>query len=221
MKALLALIHFTTENGAVFNSKDLSRFELVVFNNMTGDTLSTDQEAAFKTWLMDGGAWIGIHGSGDSSHKDWDWYQNQLIGPTFTGHPAAPQFQKARVVNLAPDHPVMAGIGADFIHKDEWYSFDSVAQDYGHTPLAGLDETTYKPRNHIYGDVSDLRMGNEAIEHPIIWSNCPGTGRMVYSAIGHSDKSYKDPVVRKILENSFKWVTVKTDTDGAHCPAKE
>ncbi len=209
---------FTTENGAVFNADQLARFDVVVFNNVTGDALSPDQESVFQLWLEAGGAWIGLHGAGDNSHMDWNWYQNGLIGPTFTSHPMDPQFQDARVVNLAPDHPVMAGIPSDFTHNDEWYSFDSVPQDYGHTPLAGLDETTYIPENHVYGDISDLRMGEGAINHPIIWSSCPGEGRTVYSAIGHNETSYKDAVYRKILFNSFDWVSGKTDASGEHCP---
>ncbi len=210
---------YTTANGSVFNAETLARFEVVIFNNMTGDTLNTDQEKAFQTWLEAGGAWIGLHGAGDSSHMDWDWYQNELIGPTFISHPMAPQFQDARVVNLAPEHPIMKGVPADFTHNDEWYTFDSTAQSHGHTPLAGLDETTYSPRNTVYG-VEDLRMGEGAINHPIIWSHCPGKGRAFYSAIGHLETSYKDPNYARILNNAFDWVRGETDKDGAACPKK-
>jgi len=210
---------FTTANGAVFNPATLDRFKVIIFNNVTGDALSPEQESAFEDWLQDGGAWIGLHGAGDSSHEDWDWYQNYLIGPTFTSHPMAPQFQDARVVNLAPEHPIMEGIPAEFMHNDEWYSFDSVAQAYGHTPLAGLDESTYSPRNTVYGP-EDLRMGEGAINHPIIWSHCPGSGRAFYSAIGHNETSYADPVYKQILINAFDWVSGEKDPDGTACPAE-
>lgn len=211
---------FTTENSAVFNEKDLSRFEVVIFNNMTGDSLSPAQETVFQNWLEKGGSWIGIHGSGDNSHKDWSWYSDKIIGPTFIGHPADPQFQDASVVTLAPSHPVMQGIPASWQHNDEWYSFDSRAQDHGMIPLAGLDEDSYSPRNDVYGDVSDLRMGKGAINHPIIWVTCPGKGRAVYSAIGHGDDSYDSEINRKFLNNSFAWVTRKTDAKSLGCKAE-
>ncbi len=210
---------YTTANGSVFHPDTLARFKVVVFNNMTGDTLNKEQEKAFRNWLENGGAWMGLHGAGDSSHMDWDWYQNELIGPTFISHPMAPQFQDARVVNLAPEHPIMAGVPTDFIHNDEWYTFDSTAQSHGHTPLAGLDETTYSPRNTVYG-VEDLRMGEGAINHPIIWSHCPGQGRAFYSAIGHLETNYNDPNYARILDNAFDWVRGKTDKNGTACPEK-
>ena len=208
---------FTTANGAVFNSTDLARFKLIVFNNVTGDVLSFDQRKAFENWLRNGGGWIGIHGAGDASQEDWRWYQETLIGPRFIGHPEEPQFQVARVETLNSDHPVTLGVSPDWVHKDEWYSFDSRAQDHGATVLFGLDESTYQPRNDAYGEVSDLRMGDGAINHPIVWVRCTGEGRAFYSAIGHSETSYQDPNNRKLLSNAVDWVTRKTDETGLGC----
>ncbi|MEL7447057.1 MAG: ThuA domain-containing protein, partial [Pseudomonadota bacterium] len=180
---------FTTENGAVFNPEQLARFDLVVFNNMTGDALSPTQERAFQSWLERGGALIALHGSGDNSHGDWSWYDDQVIGPQFVGHPADPQFQDARVVNLASAHPIMDGIPAEWIHNDEWYSFDRA--DVGNAvPLLGLDEDSYSPQNLLYGDREDLRMGGGPEGHPIAWARRLGEGRTVYSAIGHNHTSY-------------------------------
>lgn len=209
---------FTTANGAVFNEADLSRFDLVVFNNMTGDALSPEQRTAFEQWLSGGGAWIGIHGAGDASQDNWAWYQETLIGPRFIGHPANPQFQEARVETLNANHPVTQGISPNWVHNDEWYSFDGRAQDYGAIVLLGLDESTYDPvKRSDDGEEVDLRMGEGAINHPIVWVRCVGEGRAFYSAIGHSDVSYEDPNNRKLLSNAFDWVTKRTDLEGAGC----
>lgn len=197
---------YTTENGAVFNANDLRRFKVIVFNNMTGDTLNKAQQEAFKNWLMAGGAWIGLHGSGDSSHTSWPWYDKSLIGPEFIGHPAAPQFQDARLVTINTEHPIMSGVPKEWNIIDEWYSFDGVPQDFGLTPLMGLDESSYSPENKIYGDVGDLRMGPTPQEHPVLWVGTIGQGRIVYSALGHSHETYDNTVYRDILTNAFKWV---------------
>ncbi len=196
---------FTTVNAAVFNAEQLARFDLVVFNNMTGDSLSPEQESAFQNWIEDGGALIALHGSGDNSHSDWSWYDTQVIGPQFIGHPADPQFQNARVVNLAAAHPIMQGIPADWIHNDEWYSFDT-AKLTGAVPLLGLDEDSYNPQNLVYGDREDLRMGGGPQGHPIAWARCIGKGRSFYSAIGHKHTSYDDPIYRRVLTNAVAWV---------------
>jgi len=208
---------FTTANGAAFNQDDLARFDLVVFNNVTGDVLSQQQRDAFERWLKAGGGWIGLHSAGDASHHGWRWYQDKLIGPRFIGHPADPQFQEARIETVAPKHPISSGVAAEWFVEDEWYSFDSRAQDHGATVLFGLDESTYLPRNDSYGEVQDLRMGEGGIEHPIVWVRCIQQGRTFYSAIGHSDENYQDPNYRKLLSNAFNWVTRQIDKDGVGC----
>ena len=50
----------------------------------------------------------GIHGAGDNSHKDWDWYVKSIIGTNFIGHPMDPQFQKATMRIEDKAHPATA-----------------------------------------------------------------------------------------------------------------
>lgn len=207
---------FSTENGAIFNAEDLAKFKIVVMNNFTGDGLSPVQEAALQSWVEAGGGLLTLHGAGDASHGDWPWYAKEVIGPTFIGHPAAPQFQDARIETLAPQHPVAAGVPAEWMANDEWYSFDSLPND-NFTVIAGLDESTYSPVNTQYGDVSDLRMGEGAENHPIIWSRCIGSGRTVFSAIGHLETAYENPVYAALLENAARWVAKETDAESAGC----
>lgn len=212
---------FTTVNAAVFNAEDLARFDIVVFNNATGDTLSVEQEQAFQTWLETGGAWIGLHGSGDNTHADWSWYANGLVGPTFTGHPLTPHFQVVRVETLDPEHVIMSGAPTVWQHEDEWYFFDSHPKDYGLRPLAGIHETDFKPTGADVENLANWAMGDAPADHPIIWVGCPGEGRAFYSAIGHSDLSYEVETYRQILDNAFEWVLKKTDASGDGCPAAD
>ncbi|WP_114522161.1 ThuA domain-containing protein [Altererythrobacter sp. ZODW24] len=207
----------TTADERIFNSEQLAGFDVIVFNNMTGDVLSPAQEAAFQQWLEGGGAWIGLHGSGDNTHADWPWYDQQIIGPEFIGHPADPQFQTARLVSLAPSHSILDGIPGEWMHHDEWYSFDDASKLGTATALIGIDESSYTPENNVYGDVSDLRMGGEPANHPLVWVRCVGKGRSFYSAIGHSQTSYDDPVYRKLLENALRWVRER-DSASTGCP---
>ncbi len=197
---------FTTVNSAVFNTDQLARFDLVVFNNVTGNALTGDQKAAFETWLGQGGAWIGLHGAGDNSHGAWPWYMQSLIGPTFIGHTSDPHIQDARVVNLDADHPVMSGLPDSFIIDDEWYSFDSSASAHGMHVLAGLDESSYITENQSFGDVTDMRMGPEPTDHPVIWVTCVGEGKGFYSALGHRQHTYRNATYRQLLESAFDWV---------------
>jgi type 1 glutamine amidotransferase len=220
MKAAKKMGHgyYTTEHSGIFNEKDLARFDVVVFNNMTGDALTPEEEAAFAKWQSKGNGTVLIHGAGDDSHQDWNFYHNELLGATFVSHPMAPQFQEARVEVLKPAHPVMAGISSDFMATDEWYTFETVPND-NFIVLAGLDESTYSPLNKVYGDRSDLRMGPKPTDHPIVWARCfaDNQARSVFTAMGHRYETYEKGEALLILENALNWVANKTDPQSAGC----
>ncbi|WJG08691.1 ThuA domain-containing protein [Aliiglaciecola sp. LCG003] len=220
MKAAKEMGHgyFTTEHSGIFNEKDLARFDVIVFNNMTGDALTPEQELAFAKWQSKGKGTVLLHGAGDDSHQDWSFYHNELLGATFVSHPMAPQFQPARVEILQPTHPVMAGMPKDFMAIDEWYTFDAPPSD-DFIVLAGLDESTYSPVNTVYGDRSDLRMGPKPVDHPIIWSRCIGDmqARVVFNAMGHRYESYETEETLLLLKNMLNWAAKKTDPQSQGC----
>lgn len=210
----------STEDSRIFNAEDLAQFDVVVFNNMTGAPLTDDQRAAFEGWVLGGGGLLAIHGAGDDSHKAWPWYQRRVIGPLFIGHPADPQLQTAQVDVLALDHPAVAKMPSTFEHSDEWYSFDQRPGPDA-VVLLGLDETTYTPRNLVYGDVSDLRMGDQPSDHPIAWARCFGQGRFVYSGLGHNAAAFASPEHQQLLGNAISWLGKKTDPDSKGCPSSD
>ncbi len=192
---------FHTENGAVFNAEDLSRFAVVIFHNASGDILSQEQQLAFQTWLQDGGGWLGVHAAGDGSHQDWPWYVENLLGAKFTAHPMDPQYQVADVTNEMPDHPVMTGLPKNWQHEEEWYSWERSPRGKDFTILVSIDEQSYSPIQKILGAENDLRMG----DHPVVWNRCIGEGRAIYSALGHQAKAYEDSKHKQLLENAITW----------------
>ena len=66
---------YETEEGGIFNAKQLAKFTTVIFNNSTGEVINDKQKKALEQYVENGGGLIGIHGSGDNSHH-WDWYVN-------------------------------------------------------------------------------------------------------------------------------------------------
>lgn len=198
---------FHTENGAVFNTQDLARFNVVVFLNASGDMLNAEQESVFQAWLQAGGGWLGIHAAGDDSHLAWQWYRDNLIGANFTAHPMGPQFQRATVVLENHEHPVLAGLPDIWVHQEEWYSWETSPRSEGFTILATLDEESYSPVQKFMGKERDLHMG----DHPVVWSNCIGEGRSVYVAMGHKAEAFKQPQVRQLINNALTWIVEGTD----------
>jgi len=46
------------------NAGQLAKFKLVIWNNTSGDPLTEAQRTAFKTWVENGGSYMGVHGAG-------------------------------------------------------------------------------------------------------------------------------------------------------------
>ena len=201
--------YFQTENGAAFSPEILSKFDAVVFNNVSGDVFSPAQQAAFKAFLENGGGYVGVHAAGDNSHQAWGWYINDLIGATFTQHTMDPQFQTATVNVEDKAHPVTQGLPASWQRVEEWYSFDKSPRTTGAHVLITVDEKTYNPVGMFS---KDLRMG----DHPMVWSRCVGKGRFVYSAFGHRAESWAEPENRTLMANSVGWAL---KLNGSECGA--
>lgn len=202
--------YYQTENGATFSPAILSRFDAVVFNNVSGDVFTPAQRAALRGFIANGGGFVGVHGAGGDMRYNWNWYVEHLIGAQFKGHPMDPQFQSAVVRIEDVTHPATRGLPASWRRTDEWYSFDASPRKAGYHVLATLDESTYSPKGP-WGQ--DLVMGKD---HPIVWWHCSGKGRALYSAMGHAASAYAEPEYRGMLLGAVRWALRK---DGAGCDA--
>ncbi|MCB2079542.1 MAG: ThuA domain-containing protein [Novosphingobium sp.] len=188
-----------SDKGGAMTPETLSRFDAVIWNNISGDVLTLSQRKAFRDYIEGGGGFVGIHGSGGDPVYFWDWYADTLIGARFAGHPRNPQFQEARVVVADSDHPAARDLPAEWRMTDEWYSFKTNPRDGGARIVARLDEKSYDPSA---GFPIDLGMGEE---HPIAWSRIVGKGRSFYSAIGHVPATYEQPQHKAMLEDAIAW----------------
>jgi uncharacterized protein len=185
---------FVTENAAVMNAEQLGRFKLAIWNNTSGDVLTEPQRAAFKTWLENGGAFVGTHGAGGDPRYEWAWYPETLIGAQFTSH-STQQLGTVRIEDTKS--PITQGLPAVWQRtvRDEWYAFkDNPRAKPGFHILAVADETTYDPGRSTMG-----------ADHPMVWTHCVGKGPVFYSAIGHSAETYTEPNHLRLLENAIAW----------------
>ena len=192
---------YHTENGAVFNREALARFDVAVWHNASGDSLDAQQKQAFRDWLEAGGGYVGTHAAGDASHT-WPFYVERIIGAKFIGHPMGPQFQDAEVVVEDRGHPATRHMPENFVHNDEWYSFEASPRSPDVQVLARIDEDSYQPAMKMLFMDKDLRMG---ADHPIIWWRCVERGRAIYTILGHSAEVYESPEVQGFLEGAISW----------------
>jgi type 1 glutamine amidotransferase len=177
-----------TEDPTQFSPENLARFQVVVFLLTTGDVLDDDQQAAFEAWIAAGGGYVGVHSAADTEH-DWPFY-GTLVGAYFVSHP---DVQQASVDVEVADHPATVGLPSPWVRTDEWYNLQPNPRP-NVTVLATVDESTYTG-------------GTMGADHPITWSHpTGGGGRAFYTAMGHTDESYCDPLFRQLLVGALRWV---------------
>jgi type 1 glutamine amidotransferase len=168
-----------TEDERAFTDRNLARYAALVFLSTTGEPIARqDHRRAFQRYIRRGGGFLGIHAASDSFER-WPWYVG-LVGARFRRH--APGTSPARVVVEDRDTPATRGLPGVWRRVDEWYAFRSNPRARVHV-LATLDERSYDPGPAAMG-----------ADHPIAWCHRYDRGRSVYTAMGHTIASYREPL---------------------------
>ena len=169
----------TTTDASYFTRKHLKKYAAVVFLNTTGDVLNDEQQIAFQKYIHSGKGFVGVHAATDTEYN-WPWY-NQLVGAYFKSHPK----QQEAVLNITDAADASTShLPAKWKRFDEWYNFKSLQN--GLHVLITIDEKSYTGGEN--GDV-----------HPMAWHHEFDGGRAFYTALGHTDESYADPLYLKHL----------------------
>ncbi len=176
-----------TTNAAYFSPDSLSRYHSVVFLSTTGDVLTPVQQEAFEAYIRAGGGFMGVHAATDTEYA-WPWY-NRLVGAYFDSHP---EVQQASILVTDKKHPATRSLPESWQRTDEWYNFKNMQP--GIAVLAYLDETSYEG-------------GTNGKEHPIIWYHPFDGGRAFYTAGGHTEESYSEPLFLEHLLGGLRYTT--------------
>lgn len=196
---------YLTKNAAVHNEEDLKKFQVVVWNNVSGDVLTEEQRAALKNWIEQGGGWVGIHGAGGDPAYQWDWYVDTLIGAQFVGHTMHPQFQDADVLVADPQLSLTKHLPSRWqLSQEEWYAFDDNPRKKGYEIILSIDEDSYITKGSTFFGVDSMEG-----EHPLAWRHRLGRGRVFYNAIGHQAHTYEVPEYQQLMNNALIWAMDK------------
>ena len=199
--AELGLKVIATEDASIFTSKSLASVRVVVFLNTTGDILNDREQAAFESYIRNGGAWFGVHAAADTEYN-WAFYKG-LVGAYFKSHPA---IQPARINVEITDHPSTRMLPGLWNRTDEWYTYRlSPREDV--TVLASLDEDSFSG-------------GGMNGDHPIAWCHEYEGGRALYTGGGHTKESYREPKFRAHLKGAIEWLIKSESGPGANPDAE-
>lgn len=178
-----------TEDASLFNEKELAKYNAVVFLNTTGDVLNDEQQTSFERYIQGGGGYVGIHSATDCEY-DWAWY-GQLAGAYFLDHPSTPSnVQKGKFMVTQKNHFLTQGMADEFERTDEFYSFKNISPQIN--VVLKIDEKSY-----IGGHNGD--------NHPMSWYQEFNGGRSFYTAMGHTNETFSEPLFLNHLYAGIKY----------------
>ncbi|WP_420148980.1 ThuA domain-containing protein, partial [Spirosoma sp.] len=179
-----------TEDASQFSDANLKKFNAVVFLNTTGDVLNAEQQTAFERYIQAGGGYVGIHSATDTEYE-WPWY-GKLAGAYFLDHPMPNNVQKGKFIVTLKNHWATQGMPDEFERSDEFYSFKDISPKIN--VVVKIDEKSY-----VGGKNPDF--------HPMSWYQEYDGGRAFYTAMGHTDESFAEPLVLNHLWAGINYVT--------------
>lgn len=175
---------------ADFNDANLKQYAALIFMSTTGEFLKDEsQKAALQKYIKNGGGFVGVHAASDAMNK-WQWY-GDLVGAYFKQHPQGTPLATLNVVDRTSNATKF--LPERWERKDEWYAFTYLPKDV-HV-LIKLDESSL-PAGTYDGRGAGAKMGED---HPMAWWHNFDGGRSFYTALGHTDDSYQDPLFIKHL----------------------
>jgi len=178
-----------TEDAAQFSDKNLQKYNAVLFLNTTGDVLSDQQQIAFERYIQAGGGYVGVHAATDTEYG-WAWY-GKLAGAYFLDHPMTPSnVQNGKFIVTKKNHWATQGMPDEFERKDEFYSFKDISPKIN--VVLKIDEKSYTG-------------GKNPDFHPISWYQEFDGGRSFYTAMGHTDETFSEPLFLNHLFAGIKY----------------
>ena len=197
-----------SKDGSTFSPEYLAKFDAVIFYT-TGDltTVGNDGEPAmtaagkqaFFDYVKGGKGFIGLHSATDTFHtgKDagldpanpTDTYIS-MLGGEFIGHG-----EQQAATNTVTDtkFPGIAGAGPSFCFHEEWYSLKNLNPDM-HV-ITVIDAPSMKGNDY------------NRPPYPTTWARMEGKGRVFYTAMGHRDDIWSNPVFQDLLVGAIRWTT--------------
>ena len=175
----------TTTDSKKFTYNNLKQYAAVIFLSTTGDVLNDTQQSEFERYIRAGGGFVGVHSATDTEYG-WPWYGN-LVGAYFSKHPAQ---QSATFHVIDQKFIATKNLPAEWKRFDELYNFKWISKDI-HV-LITIDEKSYTG-------------GENGEYHPMSWYHEYDGGRAFYTALGHTDESYADPLYLGHLLGGIKY----------------
>ncbi|MCK5527168.1 MAG: ThuA domain-containing protein [Candidatus Latescibacteria bacterium] len=159
---------------------DLSGFDAVVMYTVRGE-MSEAQEQGLVNFVRAGGGLLAIHCANAGMSK-FEAY-TEMVGSALTGHGPVPAFD-AEFTGDAGD--LFPRLSSKVAVMDEFYSIEPRTD----APLRAFLHGTWQFRKVLLGYVRDY-----------------GTGKVLYTALGHDERTFRHPDFQDLLFKGLRYVT--------------
>lgn len=132
-----------------------------------------------------GGGMVALHTT-PICFDDWPAWGDLVGGAWHWGQSSHPPYGEVRA-RLVADHPVVAGLPAEFGLRDEVY---------GDLDLRDDIEVLAVARRHP-----------DDADQPVVWVHRYGDGKVVFDCFGHDAESIRDESNRRLITQAVDWVT--------------
>ncbi|HEY9533054.1 MAG TPA: PVC-type heme-binding CxxCH protein [Mucilaginibacter sp.] len=168
------------------NDANLSKYDGLMLY-ANYDTISASQEKALLGFVKSGKGFIPIHCASFCFRNSAEYVK--MVGGQFMTH----KTDTFTTVIVDKKHPIMKGI----------------------EPFTTWDETYVHTK--INKDIHVLTERVEGTHHePYTWTNEYGKGRVFYTAYGHDEHTWKNPMFLKLLEQGTIWAVGKKAEKDLH-----
>jgi hypothetical protein len=193
--------------GISFNSlSNLQNYDVILFTNTTGNALlNSTQRSIFETYMLNGGAAIGIHGAADAYRHStangantgiWDWY-SELFGASMKDSPKESSSSTSGALNIVNSHPTV-----DFL-PSTWNFVSAFPYWEG-----GYFDSTVIPVLEVQ------QTGAQSYDQSrtMAWYRfIPGGGKVFYTGLGHNPGEYlNNQDFRKHILEAILWAEGNT-----------
>ncbi len=203
-----------SKDGRIFDG-DLDQYDAIAFytsGDLTKPGNSGENTPAMSTAgkqrLLDaikaGKGFVGFHSATDSFHTPGKKDENQdqpdpylaMLGGEFIVHGKQ---QVAKVKVVSPRFPGIAGMKGELSVLEEWYTHKNFAKDL-HVILVQETDTMEGP---MY----------QRPPFPAAWARMHGKGRVFYTAFGHREDIWTNPVIQEHILGGFAWALLNVDAN--------
>jgi type 1 glutamine amidotransferase len=169
----------------------LKKYDAVVFANTTGDLPIPDKDA-FIDWIKSGKGFIGMHAASDTFHH-YKPYLEMLGGEFRIHHDQV----CADCIKQDRTHPANRHLPAVWSVFDEIY----IITNFNRGDIHGLLSLDRHPNTGVPWD------------YPISWCKNFGQGRVFYTALGHREDVWANPMYQKHILEGIRWALGLVEAD--------